>query len=293
MEIKDKVAVITGGGSGIGRGIGLALAAAGADVVIADINLENAESVAAEIRAIGRRAAACKCDVTSQAGVEALADFAWAEMGHVELVFNNAGVVASGMAIDASPKDLLWIYNVNAFGVWYGTAAFTRRFIAQGVQGWICNTASENGIGVASIGTAIYTSAKHAVLGMTDAFRMEYQGKVGYSVLCPGIVKTKLWDAGRNRPEEFGGEFASNPLNEKAISFGMSAERVGTHVVESIEKEEFYIFTHPHIRDIAEQRWQEIAAAMDRQWPNGAGADQLTTLDVQRRLMEELQAKPG
>jgi NAD(P)-dependent dehydrogenase (short-subunit alcohol dehydrogenase family) len=291
MEFRDKVAVITGGGSGIGRGIGLALAGAGADLVIADINLENAEAVAAEIKALGRRAAAFKCDVTNEASVEALADFAWAEMGHVELAFNNAGVVASGMAVDASAKDLLWTYNVNVFGVWYGTVAFTRRFIASGVRGWICNTASENGIGVASIGTAIYTSAKHAVLGMTDAYRAEYQGKVGYSVLCPGIVKTNIWDAGRNRPEAFGGEFSGNPINEKAINFGMSAERVGTHVVESVGKEEFYIFTHPHVRDIAEQRWQEIAVAMDRQWPQGAGGDQLTTLEVQKRILEELQPK--
>jgi NAD(P)-dependent dehydrogenase (short-subunit alcohol dehydrogenase family) len=291
MNISDQVAVVTGGGSGIGRGIGLALAAAGADVVVADINLENAQAVAEEIKALGRRAEAFKCDVTSEADVERLADFAWAQMGRVELVFNNAGVVAAGMAVDASAKDLLWTYNVNAFGVWYGTVAFTRRFIAQGVRGWICNTASENGIGVASIGTAIYTSAKHAVLGMTDAFRMEYQGKVGYSVLCPGIVKTNIWDAGRNRPEEYGGEFSGNPINQKAIGFGMSAERVGTHVVESVGKEEFYIFTHPHVRDIAEQRWKEIAAAMDRQWPEGAGEDQLNTLDVQRKLMEGLQAE--
>jgi len=291
VEIAGKVAVITGGRSGIGRGIGLALAAAGADLVIADINLKNAEAVVQEIEALGRRATAFKCDVTSEANVEALADFAWAEMGRVDLVFNNAGVVASGMAVDSSAKDLLWTYSVNAFGVWYGTVAFTRRFIQRGVAGWICNTASENGIGAASVGTAIYTSAKHAVLGMTDAFRMEYQGKVGYSVLCPGIVKTNIWDAGRNRPAEFGGEFPGNPINEKAINFGMSAERVGEHVVKSVEKEEFYIFTHPHVRDIAEQRWKEIAAAMDRQWPEGPGQDQLNTLDVQKKLMQALRAE--
>ena len=289
MEIANKVAVITGGGSGIGRGIGLALAAAGADLVIADINLKNAEDVVKEVEALGRRAIAFQCDVTNQANVEALADFAWAEMGHVELVFNNAGVVVSGMAVDSTAKDLLWTYSVNAFGVWYGTVAFTRRFIEKGVHGWIRNTSSENGIGVASIGTAIYTSAKHAVLGMTDAFRMEYQGKVGYSILCPGIVKTNIWNAGRNRTAEFGGATSGNPINEKAISFGMSAERVGEHVVKAVEKEEFYIFTHPHVRDIAEQRWKEIAAAMDRQWPEGAGEDQLNTLEVQTKLMEALQ----
>jgi hypothetical protein len=59
--------------------------------------------------------------------------------------------------------------------------------------------------------------------------------------------------------------------------------------VKSIQKEEFYIFTHPYVRDIAEQRWKEIAAAMDRQWPECAGEDQLNTLDVQEKLMETLQ----
>ncbi len=69
----------------------------------------------------------------------------------------------------------------------------------------------------------------------------------------------------------------------------MSAERVGEHVVKWVEKEEFYIFTHPHVRDIAEQRWKEIAAAMDRQWPEGAGEYQLNTLEVQTKLIEALQ----
>ncbi len=73
----------------------MALAAAGADLVIADINLKNAETVVKEIQTLGRRATAFKCDVTAKANVEALADSAWAEMGHVEVVFNNAGVVAS------------------------------------------------------------------------------------------------------------------------------------------------------------------------------------------------------
>ncbi len=211
MEIADKVAVVTGGGSGIGRGIGLALGRAGADVVIADIDISRAEAVANEVQTLGRRGAGFKCDVTSEASLEALADFAWNGMGHAELVFNNAGVVATGMAVEASSKDLLWTFGVNAFGIWYGTAVFVRRFLARGIRGWICNTTSENGIGVASIGTAIYTATKHAVLGITDAFRMEYAGKIGFSVICPGIVKTDLWDAGRNRPAEYGGECKGDP----------------------------------------------------------------------------------
>jgi NAD(P)-dependent dehydrogenase (short-subunit alcohol dehydrogenase family) len=290
MEIDGKVAVVTGGGSGIGRGIGLALAEAGADVVIADINLDQANSVAREIEGLGRRAVVFKCDVTDEAAVEALADFAWKEMGHVELVFNNAGVVSVGMAVDTAAKDLLWTYNVNVFGVWYGSVAFARRFIEKNVKGWICNTGSESAIGVSSIGTAIYTGAKHAVLGTTDTLRSEYEGRIGFSVICPGIVRTNIWNAGRNRPAEFGGEFKGDPVSEKAITFGLSPELVGRHVVESIKKEEFYIFTHPHVRDVAEERWKEIASAMDRQWPDGANAGQVATIDVQKKVMADLNA---
>ncbi len=288
MEISGKVAVITGGGSGIGRGIALAIAKAGGDVVIGEIDVERAEAVAKEIGSLGRRAAVFKCDVTLESSVESLADFAWNTMGKVDLIFNNAGVVSVGLAVDASAKDLLWTYNVNVFGVWYGSVVFARRFIDAGIRGWICNTGSESAIGVASIGTAIYTSAKHAVLGMTDTLRSEYAGKIGFSVLCPGIVRTNIWNAGRNRPEALGGTFKGDPVSEKAITFGLSPELVGSHVVESIKNEEFYIFTHPHVRDVAVQRCDEITAAMDRQWPNGAGAGHYATVDVQRKVMEEM-----
>ena len=293
MDVSGRTGVVTGGGSGIGRGISLALAAAGADVVVADIDMAAAEVVVTEIHALGRRAKAFRCDVTDEAAVEALADFSWAEMGHVELVFNNAGVVAVGMAVDATVKDLLWTYNVNVFGVWHGSTVFARRFIERGVRGWICNTGSESSIGVASIGTAIYTGAKHAVLGMTDTFRSEHVGRIGFSVICPGIVKTQIWNAGRNRPSAFGGGFDGDPVSAKAITYGISPELVGRHVVACVAKEEFYIFTHRHVRDVAEARWQEIADAMDRQWPEGVGEQPPTTVDVQMRVMAEMQAKNG
>jgi len=288
MEIQNKVAVVTGGGSGIGRGITLALAGAGADVVVADIDLANAERVVKEVEALGRRAVAFACDVTSEAAVEALADFAWEYMGHVELVFNNAGIVALGRAVDTTTKDLQWSFDVNTFGVWYGSVAFARRFLHKGIKGWICNTGSESSIGVASIGTAIYCGSKHAVLGITDTLRSEYQGQIGFSVLCPGMVRTNLWDAGRHRPEKFGGQFKGDPVAEKAIQYGLDPAEVGRHVVGCVRNEEFYIFTHPHVKEVAVQRAQEIVEAMDRQWPQGAGPQHFSTLDVQKKIMEEL-----
>lgn len=286
MEINQKAAVVTGGGSGIGRGIALALAAAGADVVIADIDMAAAEKVAEEVRARGRRAAVFKCDVTNEASVEMLADFAWQEMGSIHLVFNNAGIVALGAAVDCTTKDLQWSFDVNVYGVWYGSVAFARRFLAAGINGWICNTGSESSIGVASIGTAIYCGSKHAVLGITDTLRHEYEGKIGFSVLCPGMVRTSLWDAARARPEKFGGPVKGDPMAEKAIKFGLDPEEVGQHVVKCVAGGEFYIFTHPHVKDVAIERAKEISEAMDRQWPEGAGPQHFTTLDVQKKLME-------
>jgi len=74
----------------------------------------------------------------------------------------------------------------------------------------------------------------------------------------------------------------------KAVIFGLSPDVVGRRVVESIKKEVFYIFTHPHVRDVAEKRWKEIGAAMDRQWPEGANAGQVATIFVQKKVMAEL-----
>lgn len=287
MEILGKGAVVTGGASGIGRGIVLALAAAGANVIVADIDVGRAEEVAKEVEALGRRAAFFKCDVSKEASLVDLADFAWSTLGSIELLFNNAGVVVVGPAISGSVHDLNWTLNVNVFGVWNGSVVFARRFLERGVQGWICNTGSENSLGAASIGTAIYTGTKHAILGLTDSLRSELKGKIGFSIVCPGIVSTSLWNSGRHRPEDLGGEFNGDPLSEKAMSYGIDPERVGQHIVQCVKNEEFYIFTHRHVRDIAEARWNEVAAAMDRQWPADAESQGPTTIEIQKKIMEE------
>ncbi|MDB5982114.1 MAG: short-chain dehydrogenase/reductase, partial [Pseudomonas sp.] len=177
-----------------------------------------------------------------------------------------------------------------AFGVWNGSMEFAGRFIERGIQGWVCNTSSENGIAAASVGTAAYTASKHAVLGMTEAFRDEFQGRVGFSVICPGIVKTGMWDAGRNRPEEFGGKFSGNPINAKAMSYGLDAEDAGKLIVAAVGNEEFFIMTHRHVGDVAQKRWKEIEAAINRQFPDAGDDEALSTIEIQQRVMREFQA---
>ena len=271
MDINSTGAVVTGAGSGIGRGIALALAEAGAEgIVIADVQQDRMDAVAEEVRSKGVKAATFKCDVSKADSVEALAEFAWTTLGHVEILCNNAGVVTTGPGFDTKEHDLRWQFEVNVFGVFFGCTSFGRRFLKNESKAWICNTGSHHSVGTPSIGLPTYVATKHAVLGFTDAFRLEYGSRVGFSILCPGIVNTNAWDAGRNRPTELGGPTQGSPQNQAALqAYGLSPEFVGQLVAKGIRSEEFFIWTHPFTLELIEKRYQECRDSIHRQWPDG------------------------
>ncbi|MFP6850445.1 MAG: SDR family NAD(P)-dependent oxidoreductase [Pseudomonas sp.] len=271
MDIKNKGCVVTGAGSGIGRGIALALVDAGAQgVIIADVQLERAQAVCGEIEAMGGKALPFRCDVRRADSVEQLAEFAWRELGHVEILCNNAGVINTGAGFDTSDDDLRWQFEVNVYGVFNGCRAFGRRFLESDERAWICNTASHHAVGTPTKGVATYVATKHAVLGFSDAFRLEYGERIGFSVLCPGIINTELWDAGRNRPQELGSAFIGSEQNHSALqAYGMSPEMVGQLVASGIQQEEFLIWTHPYSSELVESRYTECRDSIQRQWPDG------------------------
>ena len=279
MDIRNMGVVVTGAGSGIGRGIALALAKAGAcGVVVADVQLDRAESVAGEIRSLGVEAQGFRCDVSSAEAVEELAQFSWNRLGHVEILCNNAGVVTTGPGFDTTEQDLQWQFAVNVFGVFHGCKSFGRRFLAAERRAWICNTGSHHAVGTPSVGLPTYVATKHAVLGFTDAFRLEYGHKIGFSILCPGIVNTNAWDAGRNRPVEYGGPTQGNPQNLTALqNYGLSPEFVGELVARGISNEEFYIWTHPFTLELIDKRYEESRSSIQRQWPDGPLAEHKRT----------------
>lgn len=282
MDILNKGAVVTGAGSGIGRGIALALARAGAKVVVVDVEEAKAAAVAAELADAGHEAAHFRCDVRDSAAVAALADFAWARFGTIDILCNNAGVCLPGGGFDVSDTDLRWQLDVNIVGVFNGMREFGARFRAQGTPAWICNTGSHHSIGAPTKGVAVYVATKHAVLGLAEAFRTEYGDLIGVSVLCPGIVNTALWNAGRNRPAEFGGAIAGDPRNEAAQSqLGMNPERVGQLVAAGIAAGDKYIWTHPQDIDLITKRYVECKETIERQWPDGPTDEhKLTPHDV-------------
>jgi len=284
----NKVAVVIGGGSGIGRGIALALARDGVSVAIADIALSSAEEVAEECTLLQVRSMAYECDVTDADAVENLAERVWTHFGRVDQLFNNAGVIAMGPGLDFTPDDLRWLMEVNVHGTWYGCRAFGRRFLEQGIEGWICNTASENALGMSSMGSALYTGAKHAVLGFTDVLRHEYQGHIGFSVLCPGAVNTSIWDSGRNRSQRYSGKTDPMDMARLAMRYGLDPLYVGRLAVDGVNNKEFLIITHPHELDVARRRWDDIAQAIGRQWPNGPGPEHHSSEEIQALVRQQL-----
>ena len=271
MDIKGKGCVVTGGGSGIGRGIALALADAGSTgIVIADVQMDRAEAVREELEKKGVRARTFKCDVRDSQEVDALAAFAWEELGSVEVLCNNAGIISPGPGFDTTDNDLRWQFEVNVYGVFNGCRAFGKRFLGQDGKAWIVNTASHHAVGCPTKGVATYVATKHAVLGFSDAYRLEYGEKIGFSVLCPGIINTELWDAGRTRPAEFGDAFEGSEHNLNALrTYGMSPEYVGGLVTKAIAAEDFFIWTHPFTIELIEKRYAEGKGSITRQWPDG------------------------
>ena len=132
MELDGRVAVVTGGASGIGRGVALALARSGADIVIGDVNAERMETTVAEVTGLGRKAIAVRCDVTSDADVDALAQAALGEFGHIDVVMNNAGVSLLGPPERIPMDDWKWLFDVNFFGVIRGIRTFVPILLEQG-----------------------------------------------------------------------------------------------------------------------------------------------------------------
>jgi NAD(P)-dependent dehydrogenase (short-subunit alcohol dehydrogenase family) len=283
-HLEGKVAVVTGAGSGIGRGIARALVAAGTHVVVTDIDEDSAKAVASELRGQGPDVEGVALDVTDRSAVEGVADWTWERFGHAEVLVNNAGVFSPmSRCLNITEADARWVLEVNVFGVWYGCSVFGRRFVEQGTEAHILTTGSENSLGMAHTGAAFYTASKQAVLGMCDVLRYELPEFIGVSVLCPGMVQTNLSNSGTHRPARFGGPTAAAP----PLAMGMDPDDVGRRAVEGIRRGDFYIVTHPPVRQLVEERAAEALAAFDAQAPRFAGDEAMDT----RALMPPRRAR--
>lgn len=188
-DFDGKVAIVTGGASGIGAAIVRDLAARGARVVIADFNLEGAQALA---DALGGETAAFKVDVGDAGQVKAMVDFAVDQFGGLDAAVNNAGISGKDAKIaEIDPEDWRRVIDVNLNGVFFGMryqlAAMQRRG-----GGAIVNMASILGA-VGWSGSAAYVTAKHGLLGMTQAAALEYaEAGIRVNAVGPGFIQTPL-----------------------------------------------------------------------------------------------------
>jgi short-subunit dehydrogenase len=192
-SFRGKVAAITGAGSGIGRALAGALAAEGCHLALSDIDPEGLAATAAGLRDKGVRITTQTVDVAERAVVHAWAEQVAKDHGHVNLIFNNAGVALGSTVAGTSYEDFEWLMGINFWGVVYGTKAFLP-LLEQSGEGHIVNISSIFGIlGVPTQST--YNAAKFAVRGFTESLRQELDiAKSCVSATCvhPGGIKTNI-----------------------------------------------------------------------------------------------------
>ena len=250
MEIQGKTAVITGGASGIGLATARQFASSGANLVLGDIEAGPLETAVQQLRDSGAKVIGVLCDVSVERDVLAMRDAALDEFGAVHIIFNNAGV--GGGSTIGTPKAMWdWVMAVNVDGVVNGINAFVPLLLEQN-EGHVISTASLAGLGGVP-GMGPYCASKFAVVGISESLFHELrqrESNVGVSVLCPGFVKTRIFEALRNMPDELKESTgatrsdANAEAGASAVMMGIEPEIVGTAVEDAVRHNKFWILTH-------------------------------------------------
>jgi meso-butanediol dehydrogenase / (S,S)-butanediol dehydrogenase / diacetyl reductase len=202
MQLKDRVAIVTGGGSGIGRAIAELFSANGALVVVADIVEDRAVSVASTLRETGARAIGVAADVSSDSDVQRMVDRGIEEFGRVDILVNNAGLSVGDTILDFDEG--AWDLNIDVVlkGVYLCSRAVLPSMLEQG-RGVILNIGSVNGL--MGVGESAYSAAKAGMINLTQNMAIHFGDKgVRVNCLAPGTIRTPIWAERLERdPEVF------------------------------------------------------------------------------------------
>jgi NAD(P)-dependent dehydrogenase (short-subunit alcohol dehydrogenase family) len=275
-DFKGKTAVLTGAGSGFGLEVARIAAGLGMNLVLADVQQDALDKAAAELIAVGAQVLALKVDVAQATQVEALGAATLQRFGAPHFVFNNAGVGAGGLIWEHTAQDWDWVVGVNLMGVAHGVRVFTPMMLAAAKRdpawrGHITNTASMAGL-VCAPNMGVYNVVKHGVVALSETLYQDLAlvtTQIGCSVLCPYFVPTGISQSHRNKPgldsasptpaAHTQSQLIAQAMSEKAVSSGkVSAAEVAQKVIDAVQQNQFYIYSHPQALAAVQTRLEDI-----------------------------------
>ena len=250
-------AVVTGGASGIGFGLATALLEGGAvGVAIADIEQGPLDEAVAALRAEfdSAEVIGIRTDVSDSVSVEAMAAQAWEQFGGIEVLCANAGVFTGGYSWEVTDDDWDWVLGVNVRGIANSIRSFVPRMIAAGVPSRVIPTASVAGIVAAPV-SALYCTSKFAAVGLSESLHHDLVlagiTNIDVSVICPGMVNTRIGDGDRNRPANLAdatsteaATFALESARTTVVEDGMDPLEGARHALGQALEGRFYVTTH-------------------------------------------------
>jgi NAD(P)-dependent dehydrogenase (short-subunit alcohol dehydrogenase family) len=235
MDVKECVAVVTGGASGIGRALCRRFAAEGARaVVVSDVNEEGAAAVAAEINGL-----AIRCDVSDEKQIVELVRRSEEAYGGVDVFCSNAGIATQG-GLDASNADWERQWQIHVMAHVYAARALIPGMLKRG-RGYLVQTASAAGL-LTEMGSAPYSATKHAAVALAEWLSIQYKEHgIGVSCLCPMGVSTNML-------------IAEDAHVAYLRMTAVTPEHVADEVVKAMREERFLILPHPEVKDFAGYR---------------------------------------
>lgn len=247
MNVKNKVAVVTGAAGGIGSALCRALSEQGARVVVSDLDLAAAQLVANEIGGL-----AVQCDVSQAQAIDALITEVESELGEIDLFFSNAGFGVGEPDTAASAPDAVWQKNwdIHVMAHVWASRNLLPKMIARG-DGYLINTASAAGL-LNQIGDAAYSATKHAAVSFAESLAIAHADQgVKVSVICPQYVNTNILAI-------------SDEERKKDIVGVITPEDCAASVLAGIEAEQFMILTHAEVAGFYQNRAND-----PQRWVNG------------------------
>ena len=269
-SFEGKTALITGAADGIGAALAGALVTAGAQVFVSDIDAD-------KVKATGERigAASAVCDVSDAAAVNDLVDRAWSQLGPIDLLCANAGVIVPGSLLEIEQRDIDFLFGVNVWGVLNACRPYAVKLRESGRPGYMLLTGSEHSLSnpgyLRAAPLHLYSMSKHAVLSIGESMRAELGPEgVGVSVLCPGPVESGLSENSEaHRPTEYGDQrpVDFSKVDPKALDglgdLYISASRAAEIALRGVQAGAFVIPTHAFEKRDVDARYAETIAGFD------------------------------